>query len=306
MLTIKQMEAIYWVDKLGSFELAGEKLCMSQAAISKRVQEVELAFNLQIFDRTRRSARLTDRGREVLARSSEILRLHMALEEFMLADRPISRRLLIGVTELIALTWLPAFMAASKAKYQHVTLVPRVDSSVNLKKQLAGAEIDLIIVPGVATPKSTNGIVQKDVGRSEQVWMVSSDIHAQDGLVPLADFQDMVVLTLNEESYIGDLVLQWMAGHGVVPREHLSSNSNSALSGMAMAGLGIANLPVYFLSLTERSKLMAVRSDPPLPSISYSAMYRVDGPVDLCRNIASIASACCDFSFSRNSIKSAA
>lgn len=40
MLTFKQMEAVYWIVQLGSFEAAAAKLNASQSAISKRVLEL--------------------------------------------------------------------------------------------------------------------------------------------------------------------------------------------------------------------------------------------------------------------------
>lgn len=52
MITFKQLEAIYWIVELGSFEAASLKLNMSQSAISKRVQGLEEAFDVPIFDRS--------------------------------------------------------------------------------------------------------------------------------------------------------------------------------------------------------------------------------------------------------------
>lgn len=296
MITIKQMEAIYWVDKLGSFEAAGRKLCTSQAAISKRVQEIEEAFSLQLFDRSLRRARLTDKGRDVLARSTEILRMHTALVESMGLDHPVAGKLQLGVTELVALTWLPSFIAKLRRSHPHVTVLPRVDSSNHLKRQLASALVDMIVVPGIAASRSTDGFIQKYVGESKQIWMVHPSLLKASKAVPLSTFADMTVLTLNEQSYIGDLVLQWMAGHGVVPKEHLSSNSNSALSGMVMAGLGIANLPLHFLPLSRDRKLSVIDTLPSLPTITYRVMYRDDGPTAFHEEIAGVIAECCDFS----------
>ena len=44
MITFKQLEAIYWIANLGSFAAAADKLCTSQSAVSKRVQELETAL----------------------------------------------------------------------------------------------------------------------------------------------------------------------------------------------------------------------------------------------------------------------
>ncbi|MCF5293877.1 LysR family transcriptional regulator, partial [Pseudomonas syringae] len=74
MITLKQIEAIYWIVELGSFEAAATKLNMSQSAISKRVQELEDSFGVAIFDRSKRSARLTKKGLELHGCAVEMLR----------------------------------------------------------------------------------------------------------------------------------------------------------------------------------------------------------------------------------------
>jgi len=62
MMTFKQLEAVFWIVKAGGFSQAAVRLHTSQAAVSKRVQELESSFDIQIFDRSGRSARLTERG----------------------------------------------------------------------------------------------------------------------------------------------------------------------------------------------------------------------------------------------------
>jgi len=73
MITLKQLEAIYWIVELGSFEAASVKLNMSQSAISKRIQELEEALDVPIFDRSKRNARLTEKDEELYEGAVEML-----------------------------------------------------------------------------------------------------------------------------------------------------------------------------------------------------------------------------------------
>src|SRR6185437_2713914 len=66
VITLKQVEALYWIAELGSFEAAALRLNTTQSAISKRIQELESRFDLEIFDRSRRTACLTPKGEEIL------------------------------------------------------------------------------------------------------------------------------------------------------------------------------------------------------------------------------------------------
>lgn len=63
MITFKQLEAVFWVVQLGGFAPAANKLHTTQSAVSKRVQELESLFETPLFDRSLRSARLTEKGR---------------------------------------------------------------------------------------------------------------------------------------------------------------------------------------------------------------------------------------------------
>ncbi len=73
MITFKQIDALYWIAELGSFEAAANKLNMSQSAISKRIQELEETFDVEIFDRSKRNARLTEKGAELLDYAKDLL-----------------------------------------------------------------------------------------------------------------------------------------------------------------------------------------------------------------------------------------
>jgi DNA-binding transcriptional LysR family regulator len=76
----------------------------SQAAISKRVRELESAFETPLFDRAHRRARLTAKGEDLLLRGKEMLRLRDQIVEEMSERESLVRRFHFGVTDLTALT----------------------------------------------------------------------------------------------------------------------------------------------------------------------------------------------------------
>ena len=59
MINLRQLLALHWIERLGTFERAAEHLNTTQSAISKRIQELEASTGLQLFDRSQRGARLT-------------------------------------------------------------------------------------------------------------------------------------------------------------------------------------------------------------------------------------------------------
>src|SRR5438034_9513 len=124
VMTFKQLEAIYWVARLGGFAQAATKLHTTQSAISKRVQELESLFDTPLFDRTLRTARLTDKGEEMFAVAQRLLGQRDTAVEQFLRPEVIERRLRLGVTELTAMTWLPRLVQRIESFYPKVVIEP--------------------------------------------------------------------------------------------------------------------------------------------------------------------------------------
>ena len=149
MLTFKQMEALYWIVQLGSFEAASSRLNTTQSAVSKRIQELERAFDLTVFDRAHRSARLTQKGAEFFAYAKELLERRDQIVERISSKEALVRQVRIGVTELTALTWLPRLIGAIQAEYPKVVVEAEVDLNATLRDRLADDTIDIIVVPQI-------------------------------------------------------------------------------------------------------------------------------------------------------------
>ena len=99
-----------------SFAAAADKLCTSQSAVSKRVQELEAQFQIEVFDRSRRTARLTDKGNEILSFAKKLLSDRDQMIERASSNEVMFRRLRLGVTELTAMTWLPKLVSVIRSR----------------------------------------------------------------------------------------------------------------------------------------------------------------------------------------------
>jgi DNA-binding transcriptional LysR family regulator len=294
MITFKQLEAIYWIVELGSFEAASLKLNMSQSAISKRVQELEEAFDVPIFDRSKRSARLTEKGTELFEYASEMLRQRDYLLERISSKEVLVRRFRLGVTELTALTWLPALVEQIRIAYPRVVLEPSVELSSELFKKLENDQLDLIIVPDVfddarfvATPLRT----------VENAWMCAPGLFGEPGPIDVQALSAFTVLTQGGSSGTGLLYDRWLARHDLRFNASLSCNYLVAQIGLTISGLGISYLPRQCMApFVEQGRLRMIETRPALPSIPYAAVHRVDRQQGLSVAVARLAEQCCDFS----------
>ncbi|OUM02299.1 LysR family transcriptional regulator [Variovorax sp. JS1663] len=84
---IRELKTLVAVAREGTFAAAGEKIGLTQAAVSAQMQRLEAELGLVLFDRTGRSARLNAKGQETLAQATELIRLYGQLGSRHAASR---------------------------------------------------------------------------------------------------------------------------------------------------------------------------------------------------------------------------
>ncbi|AIO37429.1 LysR family transcriptional regulator [Burkholderia latens] len=297
MLTFKQMEALYWIVQLGSFDAAATRLNTTQSAVSKRIQELERAFDLTVFDRAHRSARLTDKGAELFEHAKALLEQRDRVVERMSSKEALVRHVRIGVTELTALTWLPRLIAAIQAAYPRVHVEAEVDLTATLRDRLAADTIDLIVVPQI---HATDAFTATVVGEVDNAWMCAAGFMPKSrAAIALTDIARFPLILQGNLSGTGHLYTRFLQEHGVAIQRVLSSNSLLAQIGLTLSGLGISYLPKACVAhLVACDALQIVRTQPALPPVRYVALHRAERAQSLTADIVRLAAQACDFSTS--------
>jgi DNA-binding transcriptional LysR family regulator len=294
MLTFKQMEALYWIVQLGSFEAAAARLNTTQSAVSKRVQELERAFDVAVFDRANRSARLTERGTEFFEHAKELLESRDRIVERMSSKESLVRQIRIGVTELTALTWLPRLVAAIQAEYPKVKVEAEVELNAILRERLAAATVDIIIVPQTHEVEPFAATL---VGQVENAWMCAASLSPGKRAIALTEIAKFPLILQGGLSGTGYVYSRFLEEHGVAFQKVLASNSLIAQIGLTLSGLGVSYLPKACLArMLERRALVVVPTRPALPPVRYVAMHRADQSHSLSAAVARLAARSCDFS----------
>lgn len=292
MMTFKQLEALYWIGQLGGFAPAALKLHTSQSAVSKRVHELEQLFDTPLFDRSQRTARLTEKGEEMFMLARKLLRERDAAVEQFGKPEVIERRLRIGVTELTAMTWLPRLVALVREHYPKVTLEPDVDGSLPLRDKLLADGLDLIIVPDAF---ADTRLPSKAVGQVESAWMCRPGLVPR-GRVRLQALAGHRLLVQGNASGTGRLYDAWLRERGVEPVDSLVVSNLIALTGLTISGLGVSYLPRHCLApLVAAGMLAEIDVQPPLPPVPYVAMVQADHRSALVASVIMLAQSCCDF-----------
>ncbi len=293
MLTLKQLEALYWCAKLQSFASAAHRLHTGQSTISKRISELERVVGQPLFERGRRRPRLTARGEHLMAGAEQMLGLRDALLAAA-GHAPVPmRRFRLGVTELTALTWLPRLVETVRGAYPSLSLEPEIDLSPNLCDKLGRGELDLVVVPPVFAHSDW---VARPLRELKLAWMCAPGLLAPRRTCTLADIATQPILMQAGRSGVDVAYDQWFRGQGMAIRRVYAGNSLVALSALTMAGFGVSYLPTdYFADLVESGLLQVLKvRGPRPPPTRYHAVCREDAP-PMVNAVAAMASKLCNF-----------
>ncbi|SHF17917.1 DNA-binding transcriptional regulator, LysR family [Litoreibacter ascidiaceicola] len=239
--TLKQLEALVWVADLGSFRKAAQHLNTTQPNISSRIASLEATLGTILMQRDAGSVRLTDKGREILQAARAVLR--QAEELIEVAARPdlVQNRLRLGVTELIAATWLHEYLRRLKAAYPEVSFELTVDLSRTLDRALALNELDLTLQ---TAPFATTVTGQIELGEYPYVWVASPAISAE--LPTKLTVKDLIPHTLLTHARHTQAFTELSdhADANALPKAgFVPSSSMSSCLQMTLDGMGVSLLP---------------------------------------------------------------
>ena len=76
---IRELKTFIAVAREGTFAAAGQRIGLTQAAVSAQMQRLEAELGFDLFDRTGRAAHLNKRGQQLLLQAQELLHMYSTL-----------------------------------------------------------------------------------------------------------------------------------------------------------------------------------------------------------------------------------
>jgi DNA-binding transcriptional LysR family regulator len=296
-MNIRQIETFYWVVQLGGFAAAAERLNATQSTVSMRVQEIEKDLGVQLFDRSRRAARLTPKGRELMTYAEEMLRLDATIRDRMAGPASLPGIMRLGVAEMISLTWLPRLVKRIHESWPKIRLELDEALTQDLMDRLNQGTLDLVLAPSRAPG---HGLDHVSLGLVEFAWMASPTLGLPDRVLGPRDLQDWPVIALARESYHHSSIEEWFRSAGAVCRRIDMCKSLGVAASLAAAGLGLTLLPVdHYRPEVDAGRLRAVATAPLLPKVEFMAMFSADSVMPAARHIAALAAELSDFEKAR-------
>lgn len=242
-MDLANLNAFIAVAESGSFSLAGERLHLTQPAISKRIAGLEQQLNLRLFDRLGREVGLTEAGRALLPRAYRIINeLEDTRRELNNLNGEISGRLTLATSHHIGLHRLPALLRSFTRRYPKVALdIQFLDSEVAYEEVLHG-RVELAVI--TLAPHAHDPV------RACKVWddhldFVVAPEHplARRQQVSLTDVASHPAVFPGGNTFTHHFVSKLFEDAGLEPNIAMSTNYLETIKMMVSIGLAWSVLP---------------------------------------------------------------
>ena len=147
-LHLKHFETFYWAARLGSFTAAADRMNSTQSAVSMRIAELESRLGTSVFERVNRKVVVTPKGEALMDYVERLLHVVEEIQEQVASPETISGLIRIGVTEVVALTWLPQLVEALHRRVPKVKAKFSVALTQEVMEKLHSGAVDLALAPG--------------------------------------------------------------------------------------------------------------------------------------------------------------
>ncbi|MFZ3183542.1 MAG: LysR family transcriptional regulator [Pseudomonadales bacterium RIFCSPLOWO2_12_59_9] len=242
-MDLASLNAFIAIAETGSFSLAGERLFLTQPAISKRIAGLEQQLKVRLFDRLGRVVSLTEAGRALLPRAYQILGvLDDTRRALTNLNGEISGRLTLATSHHIGLHRLPPLLRAFTRAYPQVALdIQFLDSEVAYEEVLHGrAELAVITL----APQTREPV------RAVAVWddpldFVAAPEHplAANGPITLKDVAKHPAVFPGGNTFTHHIVRRLFEAQGLTPNIGMSTNYLETIKMMVSIGLAWSVLP---------------------------------------------------------------
>jgi len=142
---IRELKTLVAVAREGTFAAAGNRIGLTQAAVSAQMQRLEAELGFALFDRQGRSARLNERGHHVLDQAQALIGLYENLSSAA-PGSPAAVRVTIGAIASVQSALLPAALADFHRRQPgcRTRVIPGL--SIELVNRVDAGEIDMAAI----------------------------------------------------------------------------------------------------------------------------------------------------------------
>lgn len=230
--SLQGLQALVEVADSGSFTQAAQKLCLTQSAVSRKIQQLETHFGVALFVRSSRSLQLTVEGEQVLASARNILGQLITLEDRL---SPQKRPFRIRMHVSLAVRWLLPKLSDFYLHHPDISLSIETVAT-EIVEPASDSDAYILYLPEPSTDPASLTLF-------EEALVPVCAPGLRDSTHPLNSMDDLVRFALLHRSADKQAWIEWLAANGGKSLEdyrHIPFNLDELALDAAARGLGVA------------------------------------------------------------------
>ena len=259
-MSIRALRTLIAIHRHGSFRAAADAEHLTPAAVSQQMRNLEIAWSLELFDRSERSPTLTDTGLTLVGEATVVLAAYDSLAEKVRSRDDLSGELILGAVPTTLTGLVP--LALSQLKLRHpdlrVRIIPGLSNQLLLQLDRGQIHAALISRPEVVPP----ALRFSKITTETLVLLVAE---GTEDLPPRELLRSQPFIRFNRDAVVGRQIEAWLQSHDIQVRDAMELEGLEAISSMVAANLGISIVPQRAIETNDHLPLRTIPLDGDAP-----------------------------------------
>lgn len=245
-------KVFYHVASSLSFSEASKQLFISQSAVSQSIKTLERKLEQPLFIRSTKKVQLTPAGKTLLKHIEPAMNLIRRGESQLLDGQSLGRgQLHIGASDTICRYFLVPYLKQFHKLFPKIPIKVTNATSFTCVDLLEQGKVDMIVTNFPNTRLNTS-YVQKTVSEFHDIFVVNPSYFHLSTEMTLEELNKQPILMLERKCTTSEFLHNLFLQHQMQLIPEVELSSNDLLIDLARIGLGIAFVPDFCLSPSEK------------------------------------------------------
>ena len=272
-MNLRQLRSLATILDRGSFVAAGERIGLSQAAISVQMRQLEATLGVDLFDRSSRPVALTAEGVRIGRLAGEVLD---KIENIKLeaSGARISGSVSIGFIPTCVHNLLPRVLEALRQQFPELQVNVKSGLSGELSAAVVRRELDyaLLTAPVVEIPELDITAIA-----SEPYYVIAPAKARANTDAEL--LRSMPYIAFNKSTWVGQHIAARLQQRGIHLTESIEIDSLEAIENLVIDGFGVSVVPRRLHAILDPERLVQVPFGDPIDTRQLALVQHSSKPV---------------------------
>jgi DNA-binding transcriptional LysR family regulator len=272
-MNLRQLRSITIILERGSFAAAGDRIGLSQAAISVQMNQLEAELGVNLFDRSSRPVTLTDEGLRIAHLAGEVLDKVENIRLEAQGAQP-SGSVSMGFIPTCVHHLLPRVLDALRKQFPELQVSVKSGLSGELAAAVVRRELDYALL---TTPVTEIPELQITAIASEPfcvIGPVGVEIESDAELL-----RSMPYIAFSKRTWVGQHIAAKLQQRGIHLVESIEIDSLEAIENLVADGFGVSIVPHRLHASLDHQKLVQIPFGNPVDTRQLALVQHISKPI---------------------------